>query len=43
MRIRRNGPLDKFTQFLFMRTSASYIVMYGVIKIYALKIYATDA
>ena len=32
MRICQNGPLDKFMRFLFMRSSALCIVMYGVIK-----------
>ena len=43
MRIRQNGPLDKFTRFLFMWTSVSCIVMYGAIKIYAVQIYVTSA
>jgi hypothetical protein len=43
MRIGQNGPLDKFTRFLFMRLNVPCIAMYGVIKIYARQIYATAA
>ena len=43
MRICQNGPLDKFMQFLYMRSSNFCIVMYGAIKIYAVQIYATSA
>ena len=43
MRICQNGPFDKFMRFLFMRSSALRIVMYGAIKIYAVQIYATGA
>ena len=43
MRIRQNGPLDKFTQFLFMQIGVSCIVMYGAIKIYAAQIYVPGA
>ena len=44
MRIRQNGPPEKFLQFLFTCSSVfSCIVMYGVIKIYAVQIYATSA
>ena len=32
MRICQNWPLDKFMGFLFMRSSALCIVMYGMIK-----------
>ena len=42
MRIRQNGPLDKFMRFLFMRSSTLCIVTYGAIKIYAVQIYATN-
>ncbi len=35
MLIGQNGPLDKFTRFLFMRLNVPCIVMYGMIKIYA--------
>ena len=31
MRVCQNGPLDKFMQFLFMRSSALCIVTYGTI------------
>ena len=41
MRIRQNGPLDKFMQFLFVRSSALCIVTYGAIKIYAVQIDVT--
>jgi hypothetical protein len=34
MRIGQNGPLDKFTRFLFMHLNVPCIAMYGVIKIY---------
>ena len=43
MRICQNGPLDNFMQFVFVRSSASCIVMYGAIKIYAVQIYETSA
>jgi hypothetical protein len=43
MRIGQNGPLDKFTRFLFMRLNVPCIAKYGVIKIYARQIYATAA
>ena len=43
VRVRQSRPLDKFMQFLFMRSSALSIVAYGTIKIYAVKIYATCA
>ena len=36
-------PLDKFMQFLFMGFSALCIITYGMIKIYAIQIYATSA
>ena len=32
MRICQNGPLDKFMQFLFMRSSTLCKVIYGTIK-----------
>ena len=32
----KNGPLDKFMRFLFMRSSVLCIVTYGVIKIYVI-------
>jgi hypothetical protein len=32
MRIGQNGPLDKFTRFLFMRLNVPCIAMYGAIK-----------
>ena len=32
MQICQNGPLDKFMQFLFMRSNALCIVMYSAIK-----------
>ena len=38
-----NWPFDKFIRFLFVHSSALCIVMYGVIKIYAVQIYATGA
>ena len=38
MRIHRNRALAKFTQFFFMRTSISCIIMYGAIKLYAVQI-----
>ena len=41
IRIRQNGPLEKFMRFLFMRSSVQCIVTYGPIKIYAVQIYAT--
>jgi hypothetical protein len=31
MQIGQNGPLDKFTQFLFMRLNIPYIAMYGAL------------
>ena len=34
MRIRQNGPFEKFMRFLFMCSSVSCTVMYSVIKIY---------
>ena len=37
-----NGPLDKFMRFLFVHSSTLCIVTYGVIKIYAVQIYATS-
>ena len=41
MRIRQNGPLDKF---MFMHSSIyTLIVTYGMIKIYVAQIYATSA
>ena len=43
MRIRQNGPLDKFMRFLFMRSSIQCIVTYGAIKIYVVQIYVTGA
>ena len=43
MRICHNWPVDKFIQFLFVRSSALCIVMYGMIKINAVQIYATGA
>ena len=43
MRIRQNGPLDKFMRFLFMRSGVQCIVMYGAIKVYVVQIYATGA
>ena len=33
MRISQNGPLKKFTLFLFMHFNVSCIAMYGAIKI----------
>ena len=43
MQIRQNGPLKKILiRFLFMRSSISCIVMYDVIKIYAVQIYANS-
>ena len=39
MRIRQNGALEKFTQFLFMCFSVSCIIIYSAIKIYAVQIY----
>ena len=41
MRICQNRPLDKFMQLLFMRSST--LLMYGVIKVYAVQIYVTCA
>ena len=40
----KSGPIDKFMRFLFMRSSVLHvcIVMYGVIKIYVVQIYAAD-
>ena len=43
MRICRNWPVDKFIRFLFVRSSTLCIVMYDVIKINAVQIYATGA
>ena len=43
MQICQNRPLDKFMRFLFMHSSAFCIATYGVIKIYAVQIYATGA
>ena len=43
MRISQNGPLEKFTRFLFMRINVPCITMYGAIKNYAIQIYATGA
>ena len=38
-----NRPLDKFMQFSFVRSSTLCIVMYGMIKIYVVQIYAICA
>ena len=43
MRICQNGPLDKFMCFLFMGSSVLCIVTNGMIKIYAVQIYAAYA
>ena len=43
MQISQNGPLEKFTRFLFMRFNVSCATMYGAIKSYVIQIYATGA
>ena len=43
MRTRQNWRLEKLTRFLFMCFSVSCIIMYSMIKIYAVQIYANGA
>jgi hypothetical protein len=43
MRMGQNGPLDKFTPFLFMRQNVPCVAMYGAMKIYARQFYVTAA